>query len=170
MNTWKKDNNTVCDCVIVIADGLSSIGIEQHSFALLEEITHQSPKQENSPKLVCLVEQGRVAIGDQIAQALNAKFAIVIIGERPGLSSPDSLGIYFTLNAHSVSSDADRNCISNIRPGGLNFSDAASRLHWLLAEASRRNVSGVQLKDESRNEAISKDAGDDKSQRNFLLP
>ena len=97
-----------------------------------------------------LVRQGRVAIGDSIAAVLEAGAVVVLIGERPGLSAPDSLGAYLTWEPiPERTTDADRNCISNIRPEGLGYSDAAFKLTYLLSEMRRREVSGVALKDDS---------------------
>ena len=96
-----------------------------------------------------VVRQARVAIGDPIGHALRAKLVVVLIGERPGLSSPDSMGVYVTWAPQPGRVDAERNCISNVRPEGLAPGAAAARLAWLLNEARARQVTGVALKDES---------------------
>ena len=96
---------------------------------------------------VVIAEQGRVAIGDEIAERLGASLAVVLIGERPGLSSPDSLGIYLTWNPHPGVTDADRNCISNIWAGGLSYHAAAHRLFFLMTEARSRKLSGIALRE-----------------------
>jgi ethanolamine ammonia-lyase small subunit len=96
-----------------------------------------------------LVEQGRVAIGDEVAELLASRLLILLIGERPGLSSPDSLGIYYTYQARVGLTDESRNCISNIRPAGLAPEEAVQRLMWLIAESERLMLSGVRLKDKS---------------------
>jgi ethanolamine ammonia-lyase small subunit len=95
-----------------------------------------------------VVRQGRVAIGDEIARAVRADIAVVLIGERPGLSAPDSMGAYLTFRPTPQTTDADRNCISNIRPEGLAYADAAVTLTHLLRAMRARQISGVRLKDD----------------------
>ncbi len=96
---------------------------------------------------VCVVEQGRVAIGDEIGEALDAQLSVVLIGERPGLSSPDSLGAYITWQPRRGRTDAERNCISNIRAEGLSYAQAAAQLSYYLTEARTRQLTGVGLKE-----------------------
>ena len=148
LNNTNLNNNRPIDFLIVVGDGLSSLAVSRHVAPLLAELRNHLPK-EWSASLVVIASQARVAIGDEIGQALNAKIVAMLIGERPGLSSPDSLGIYLTYNPKLGLSDADRNCISNIRPEGLQYAAAAKKLVWLAKEAMRLKVTGVALKDES---------------------
>jgi ethanolamine ammonia-lyase small subunit len=134
-----------CDVVLVIADGLSALAVARHALPLLDEVlrvlNHQWPIGP-----ICVVEQGRVAIGDAIGAVLPAKISVVLIGERPGLSSPDSLGVYITWAPNRGRTDAERNCISNVRPEGLEYAVAARMLGFYLHEALRQKLTGVALK------------------------
>lgn len=134
----------VCDLAIVIADGLSALAVERHAVALLKELLPLLESWRLGP--MCVVEQGRVAICDEIGAALKAQLCVVLIGERPGLSSPDSLGAYITWGPRPGRTDADRNCISNIRVEGLSYREAAAQLALYLAEARRRELTGTTLK------------------------
>ena len=142
--------NPICDLVIVLADGLSALAVERNAAPLLAELL---PAVRNSlPDLklapICIAEQGRVAIGDEVAHLLSASLAIVLIGERPGLSSPDSLGAYITWQPQpGRTTDAERNCVSNIRAEGLSYAQAAARLLHYIREARERRQTGVTLKD-----------------------
>lgn len=136
-----------CDVVFVVADGLSAVAVERHAVPLLKAVLHRLEGWKLGP--LCVVEQGRVAVGDAIGAALGASVAVVLIGERPGLSSPDSLGIYITWEPRVDRRDAERNCISNVREQGLSHAEAARRLAYYLNEARRRKLTGVLLKDES---------------------
>ncbi len=126
---------------LIIADGLSALAVHRHAVRLIEAI---SPG-DKSP--ILLAQQGRVAIGDHIGELVKADLSIVIIGERPGLSTPDSLGIYITWAPHLGRSDAERNCISNIHSEGLSYAEAAHKLAFLTAEARKRKLTGVGLKE-----------------------
>jgi ethanolamine ammonia-lyase small subunit len=132
--------------VFVIADGLSARAVEMHARPLLAETLLRLKEWRIAPLVV--VRQGRVAIGDEIANALRADIAVVLIGERPGLSAPDSMGAYLTFKPTPQTTDAERNCISNIRPEGLAYVDAAVTLAHLLRAMRACQISGVQLKDD----------------------
>lgn len=146
---WLQQHANPMELVIVVGDGLSSTAIHRNTIPFLLELRPRLEALGITLGPVVLVRQARVAIGDDIAESLQAKAVAVLIGERPGLSSPDSLGIYLTWSPRVGLLDSERNCISNIRPEGLNYPEAAHKLSWLLAEAFRRQLSGVALKDES---------------------
>ncbi|SNY33445.1 Ethanolamine ammonia-lyase light chain [Pseudomonas sp. LAMO17WK12:I6] len=156
------------DLAIVVADGLSALAVHRHTLPFLTRLEEQMSADGWSLAPVVLVEQGRVAIGDEIGQLLGAKMVVMLIGERPGLSSPDSLGLYFTYNPKVGLTDAYRNCISNVRLEGLSYGMAAHRLLYLMREACRRQLSGVNLKDEAQVQTLESDAGAD-MKGNFLL-
>lgn len=134
------------DAVFVIADGLSATAVQMHSSPVIQATL--ALIDWNLAPLV-IAEQGRVAIGDDIGECLGAGLSVVFIGERPGLSSFDSLGIYLSWNPHPGLTDADRNCISNIRAEGLSYAVAAHKLAFLMTEARRRKLSGIELKEEA---------------------
>jgi ethanolamine ammonia-lyase small subunit len=136
---------------VVIADGLSAIAAQAHALPVLS-LFRDGFSADWGPANgvpVIVAEQGRVALGDEIGAALDAELVIVMLGERPGLSSPDSLGIYITFAPRPGRMDSERNCISNIRPAGLDYGAAARRLAWLAGEACRLRLTGVALKDDS---------------------
>lgn len=136
------------DLTFVIADGLSSFAVERHALPLLMELRKLfSANWQTVP--VVLANQGRVAIGDDIGSALRSRLVVVLIGERPGLSSPDSLGVYVTFMPQRGRMDSERNCISNVRPEGLNYAAAATKLDFLMRESLRMQLSGIALKDNS---------------------
>jgi ethanolamine ammonia-lyase small subunit len=137
-----------CDLALVVADGLSSIAVQRHAPAVLEQIVRQAPPEWRLSPVV-IATQARVALGDDIGEQLGAGMVAILIGERPGLSSPDSLGIYLTWQPRVGRSDAERNCISNIRPQGLLYAQAAHKVVWLCQEARRLKLTGVALKDRS---------------------
>ncbi|MFI8608272.1 ethanolamine ammonia-lyase subunit EutC [Pseudomonas sp. NPDC077649] len=141
------------ELAIVLADGLSAIAVQRHALPLLLAFRERfATDWANTP--VVLAEQGRVAIGDGIGEALRARLVIVMIGERPGLSSPDSLGLYLTHAPRIGCPDSARNCISNVRPEGLPYALAAHKLDYLTRQALRLRLSGVQLKDDSTLQAL----------------
>ena len=137
------------DAALVIADGLSALAIERHAVALLDELRARLDPALWRLAPVCIVEQGRVAIADEIGALLPARLVAILIGERPGLSSPDSLGVYLTWDPSPGRTDAARNCLSNIRPDGLSYAVAAHKLAYLMSEARRRGLSGVELKEDA---------------------
>jgi ethanolamine ammonia-lyase small subunit len=135
----------VFDVAFVIGDGLSALAIHRHAAALLATLAPELGNWRIAP--VGIVEEARVAIGDEVGSRVGADLVVVLIGERPGLSSPDSLGVYLTWNPLPGRTDAERNCISNIRDGGLSYAAAAQKLLFLMTEARRRKLSGVNLKE-----------------------
>ncbi len=135
------------DLVFIVADGLSAGAIEHHAPRLLASILEKLEPVDWKIAPVVIVQQARVAIGDEVADCLGASLSVLLIGERPGLSSPDSLGIYLTWNPHPGLTNASRNCISNIRAEGLSYETAARRLLFLMTESRRRKLSGVDLKE-----------------------
>jgi ethanolamine ammonia-lyase small subunit len=139
--------NSEHDLALVVADGLSALAVERHVPPLLKELIPRLHDWRLAP--LCIVEQGRVAIADEIGAALGAQISVILIGERPGLSSPDSLGAYITWAPQPGRTDAERNCISNIRVGGLSSVQAADQLNFYLTESRRRKLTGVALKQES---------------------
>ena len=140
---------TGADISIIIADGLSALAINKNASDLLRQIVPMLSRSNLTMAPVCLVEQGRVAIGDDIGHCLKSKLSVVLIGERPGLSAADSMGIYLTYGPKPGLTDDSRNCISNIRVGGLTYQHAANKLFYLITEAFKRKLSGVNLKDHS---------------------
>ncbi|CAN5811596.1 ethanolamine ammonia-lyase subunit EutC [soil metagenome] len=137
------------DLVLVVADGLSSAAVHAHAVPLIEALAPYLDRAGWSLGPVVLATQGRVALGDEIGELLGASMVALLVGERPGLSSPDSLGVYLTHGPRVGRTDAERNCISNIRPQGLSYEEAAFKLAWHIAEARRLGLTGVALKDES---------------------
>jgi ethanolamine ammonia-lyase small subunit len=137
------------DLAVVVVDGLSALAISQNAAPFLTQLQEQLAPEHLSIAPICIVEQGRVAVGDEVAELLGAKAVVVLIGERPGLSSPDSMGLYLTWMPRVGLTDASRNCISNVRPAGLRFEEAAHKLFYLLTQARQRQLSGVELKDET---------------------
>lgn len=136
------------DIALVVADGLSSVAIESNIYSLFSMLLPELKRRNYSLAPICVVEQGRVAVADSVAGLFNARMSIVFIGERPGLTSPDSMGIYITYAPVSGTTDERRNCISNVRRDGLSYTAANSKLLYLVDESFRRKLSGVNLKDE----------------------
>jgi ethanolamine ammonia-lyase small subunit len=134
------------DLAMVIADGLSALAVERHVPSLLERLLPRLEGRSIAP--LCIVAQGRVAVGDEVGEVLNAQLSMVLIGERPGLSSPDSLGAYITWGPRVGRTDAERICLSNIRGGalraaGLGYEEAAEQLERVVSEAFERRLTGV---------------------------
>lgn len=132
----------------VVADGLSALAVHQHALPLLDGVLPHLQERGWDIAPIVAASQGRVALGDEIAALLPARMMVMLIGERPGLSSPDSLGVYMTYEPAPGCTDAQRNCISNIRPEGLSYDIAGRKLIYLLEESARRRLSGINLKDE----------------------
>lgn len=145
------------EVVFAIVDGLSATAVERHAVPLMDEIKATIGAENAAP--VCVVSDGRVAIGDEIGFLLQAKLAVVLIGERPGLSARDSLGVYITWHPKPGRRDAERNCISNIRSEGLSYSDAARRVAYYIREANRLEMTGVMLKEHFKPSALDSDDG-----------
>jgi ethanolamine ammonia-lyase small subunit len=137
------------EVAVVIADGLSALAVHRHALALCSCLFARLEEAGWRRSPLVFVEQGRVAIGDEIGEALQAEMSLVLIGERPGLSAADSLGAYLTWLPRPGRTDAERNCISNIRPGGLGYEEAADRIFFLMRAARGRKLTGVQLKEGS---------------------
>lgn len=156
------------DLAIIVADGLSALAVHRHTLPFLNRLQEHIDAEGWSTAPVVLVEQGRVAVADEVGELLGAKMTVILIGERPGLSSPDSLGLYFTYSPRVGLTDAYRNCISNVRLEGLSYGMAAHRLLYLMREACRRQLSGVNLKDEAQVQTVESDADTPKN-GNFLL-
>lgn len=152
------------DLALVAADGLSALAIQRHAAPFLAALRARLALEAWTLSPVHIVAQGRVAVGDEVGELIKARAVLVLIGERPGLSSPDSLGLYLTWAPKAGLLDERRNCISNVRPEGLAYAPAAYRLHYLLSQAFSRQLSGVDLKDETVEEGAALAGA-----RNFLL-
>lgn len=154
------------DLAIVVVDGLSSLGVQTNAHPFMTDLLALLDEDKKRWKIapVSIVQQGRVAIGDDVGELLNAQAVMVLIGERPGLSSPDSLGLYLTWSPKTGLNDASRNCISNIRLAGLTYQEAARRAIYLLREANKLKLTGVNLKDRTQDDIIEHQA----NTQNFL--
>lgn len=135
------------DICISIADGLSSTAVNMHALKVLHALVPLLQQLKLSIAPFCIIEQGRVAISDEAASLLKTKISLILIGERPGLTAADSMGAYLTYNPVVGLTDESRNCISNIRPEGLNYNIAADKIFYLVNECLRLQLSGVVLKD-----------------------
>jgi ethanolamine ammonia-lyase small subunit len=144
----KNFNAGEADVALIVTNGLSSTAVKRHGIALLQAIVEGFRKRQYRISPVALVANGRVALGDDIGSFLAARVAVIVVGERPGLSTADSIGLYLTFAPRPGNTDAERNCISNVRPpDGLGYEAAAAKLLYLTGEALRRGISGVVLKD-----------------------
>nr|WP_321455477.1 ethanolamine ammonia-lyase subunit EutC [uncultured Cohaesibacter sp.] len=141
------------DIAFVIADGLSAAAVENHAVKVLQECLSLLPSYNVAP--VVLANQARVALGDEVGAALSARVVVVLIGERPGLSTPSSLGAYVTYAPKKGRLDSERNCISNIHDDGLSHKGAAQKICWIAKEAMRLKLSGVGLKENLAGSEIS---------------
>ncbi|QIO08737.1 ethanolamine ammonia-lyase subunit EutC [Acinetobacter lanii] len=150
-NYGKANQYDVC---IVIGDGLSALAIEENALAFIHSLKSQIEYEQWSLAPVVIATGSRVALGDEVAERLNTKMLVMLIGERPGLSSPDSMGIYYTWQAKSGCLDSKRNCISNVRPAGLSIPIATQRLMNLMRQSNKLGYSGVNLKDEHEIEQV----------------
>lgn len=155
------------DLSIVIVDGLSSLAIKENAVNFIERLLSALINDTQKWKIApfTIIQQGRVAIGDEVGELLKAKISLVLIGERPGLSSPDSLGLYLTWNPKAGLTDASRNCISNVRSEGLSYEEAVKKTMYLLKESRRLELSGVNLKDRTTNDVIENNINEE----NFLI-
>lgn len=133
------------DVVFVLADGLSAEAINKHALPVLQLVLAELKPYKIAP--IVIAQQGRVALADEIGALLQAKLSVIFIGERPGLSSPDSMGVYITYHPQPGTTDEARNCISNIRPAGLNYQQAAQKILYFIRESLQQKLSGVNLKD-----------------------
>lgn len=137
------------DLAVIVADGLSAAAVNAHAAPLIAALLPRLAAAGLAVAPVAIAQQARVALGDEVGELLQARAALILIGERPGLSAPESLGAYLTYAPRRGRTDAERNCVSNIRRDGLGYDEASFKLAWLLGQAFRRAVSGVALKDDS---------------------
>lgn len=138
-----------CELVLVIGDGLSPTAVNVHAAEVIGQLLPHLKQAGIAVGHVVIASGARVALGDEIGEILRARLVAMLIGERPGLSAPDSLGAYLTFGPKLGRSDAERNCVSNIHGSGLSSAEAAFKIAWLIKEALARQISGVALKDES---------------------
>lgn len=164
LEAYRQQHSEPVQVSLVIADGLSSMAVQSHAAAVAAAVLSRLESRGLSIGPVAIVTQGRVAVGDEVGERLGAQLLILLVGERPGLSSPDSLGIYYTYQPKVGLTDVRRNCISNVRPAGMSIDAASEKLLWLIDESMRLGCSGVALKDQSVSSAGVN------SHKNFLLP
>lgn len=147
-NNLKNESSYSVDVSITIADGLSATAINKHAVPVLKKLVPLLKQSVLTIAPIVIAQQARVAIADEIGSLLNAKLSLILIGERPGLSSPDSMGAYITYNPSPGTTDESRNCVSNIRPEGLNYDRAAEKIAKLIKASLQLKLSGIMLKDE----------------------
>jgi ethanolamine ammonia-lyase small subunit len=147
---------TETDIALIVADGLSALATQSHAADVLANLIPRLRGYGFRLAPLSIVTQARVAVQDQIGSLLHARVAVILIGERPGLGSADSVGAYLVHNPVVGNTDADRNCVSNIRPQQLSPAAAANTLAWLIEQSLVRRISGVRLKDESAPAGLSR--------------
>jgi len=146
----KNESSYSADVVIIIADGLSATAINEHAVHVVKKLIPFLKQSVLTIAPIVIAKQARVAIADEIGSILNAKLSLILIGERPGLSSPDSMGAYITYQPSPGKTDESRNCISNIRPEGLSYDLAAEKIAKLINASLQLKLSGISLKDDLR--------------------
>ena len=145
------------DLAILVGDGLSSMAIKNHALPMLQALRSHTPADWKVAPII-IASQARVALSDEVGSLLQAKLLLMLVGERPGLSSPDSLGMYLTFAPQIGKADSDRNCISNVRSEGLQYAVAGYKALWLAREALRIGRTGVALKDQSETHVVESEA------------
>ena len=145
----KSRNTGPCRLAVVVGDGLSPTAVNAHAVALTRHLMPRLAAARIEIGCAVVASGARVALGDEIGAIVGARMVVVLIGERPGLSTPDSLGAYLTFAPGPDITDAERNCVSNIHGRGLGYDEAAFRIAWLVREGLAREITGVALKDES---------------------
>jgi ethanolamine ammonia-lyase small subunit len=145
----KSRSEGACDVAIVVGDGLSPTAVNSHAIGFVKNLIPRLAGDAIGIGHVAVASGARVALGDEIGEILGARMMVMLIGERPGLSAPDSLGVYLTFGPRIGCTDAARNCVSNIHRAGLTSEEAAFRVAWLIREGLSRELTGVALKDES---------------------
>ena len=145
------------DLALLIGDGLSSMAIKNHALPMLQALREQTPPDWKVAPVI-IASQARVALSDEVGNIVKARLILMLVGERPGLSSPDSLGMYLTYDPKPGRQDSERNCISNIRAEGLQYKAAAYKAIWLACEAMRLKCTGVKLKDQSDLNTVTSEA------------
>lgn len=158
----ERSGTGACPLAIVIGDGLSPTAVHAHAIELMRALLARLNAAQIEIGDVVVASGARVALGDEIGEILGARMALMLIGERPGLSAPDSLGAYLTFAPKVGRSDAERNCVSNIHRAGLGYQEAAFKIAWLVREGLARQVTGVALKDESGDETLQRLADEPK--------